>query len=504
MINALEASMKIKPKERSRQSESKDLRSRYSIIRRTSAAVAMACMPFVALAQSDTTGSSVSSALQSLVVPSILVLIALIAINAFFVAGETALELLRPSHIKTATDEKNQAILQRLLDRRPQCVAGCTLVRQTALWWIVMVSFVPAAAITQRLAAAGSISLTATSYLVTWFIIALPVALVNMIFAEIVPKTAASVRPVAIATRTARAMHTAATIFRLPGSLVTSLATLMTRRFGTKASFIVTNQAEEEIKSLADTAQASGEIEKEERELLHSVFEFTDTLAREIMTPRVDMDAMDLRSSPADIIKVIKTTGRSRIPLYEDTDDQIVGIIHAKDLLGTNWTENQAVNLRTLLRPVVFVPENKNIRDLLEELRRSRSQMAIVQDEYGGTAGLVTIEDIVEELVGEIVDEYDDEVPDVVRNGSGWIVQGRTNLYDLGETLGVNLDSEEFDTVGGYVFGLFGRQPREGESIVEHGVRFVVEKTDGRRIERLHVDGPTSDSEFTGEENRAV
>lgn len=497
--------MKVKPKERSRQSESHDLLSRYSIVQRLSVMLLMASLPLVAIADADpSSGTNVAETLQSLLVPSLLIILLLIVINGFFVAGETALELLRPSHIKTTSDEKQQGVLQKLLDRRPQCIAGSTLVRQTALWWLVMVSFVPASAITQRLIDGGNLAPTATSHFIVWLLVALPIALVNMVIAEIVPKNAASVRPVGVAIATARAMHMVATLFKMPGSLVTSVATLLTRRFGTKASFIVTNQAEEEIKSLADTAQASGEIEEEERELLHSVFEFTDTVAREIMTPRVDMDAMDLHTSPAEIIKVIKTTGRSRIPLYEDTDDQIIGIIHAKDLLGTTWTDGQSINLRTLLRPVVFVPENKNIRDLLEELRRSRSQMAIVQDEYGGTAGLVTIEDIVEELVGEIVDEYDDEVPDVVRNGTGWIVQGRTNLYDLGETLGVNLESEEFDTVGGYVFGLFGRQPREGETIVDNGVRFVVERTDGRRIERLHVDAPTAVAEHIDEENEAV
>jgi len=206
------------------------------------------------------------------------------------------------------------------------------------------------------------------------------------------------------------------------------------------------------------------------------------------MTPRVDLDAVNIDTDPSDIIRVIQESGHSRIPVFEDTDDQIIGIIHAKDLLTARLKGDLPLNLRTLLRPALFVPENKDLYDLLRDLRLSRSQMAIVQDEFGGTAGIVTIEDIVEELVGDIVDEYDVETPDITPDGIGFHVNGKTNLDDLNGEVGSNFDSEEFDTVAGFVFGLFGRQPKVGEYITDGDYRFCVVESDGRRITRLRLE----------------
>jgi CBS domain containing-hemolysin-like protein len=145
------------------------------------------------------------------------------------------------------------------------------------------------------------------------------------------------------------------------------------------------------------------------------------------------------------------------------------------------------VNLRRLMRPAHMVPESKDLHDLLAELRTAKSQMAIVQDEFGGTAGVVTIEDIVEELVGDIVDEYDKEEPEVVASDRGWLIDGRTHLDDVNEEIGAEIETEEFDTLGGYVFGLFGRQPKVGEAVESEGFRFEVAENDGRRIARLLV-----------------
>jgi CBS domain containing-hemolysin-like protein len=244
---------------------------------------------------------------------------------------------------------------------------------------------------------------------------------------------------------------------------------------------------EEEIKTLAESGEESGQIESDERELIHSVFEFADTVAREIMTPRVDLDAMPVKSDPADVVRVIEETGHSRIPLYEATDDDILGVVHAKDLLGA-MAQGRTVELRKLIRPVLTVPEGKGLRELMGEMRAARTQMAIVQDEFGGTAGVVTVEDIVEELVGDIVDEYDAEESDIVPVEDGWLVSGKTHLDELNDRIGSEFDTNEFDTIGGFVFGQFGRQPKEGEFVEVDLYRFTVNETDGRRVQQLRIE----------------
>ncbi len=248
-----------------------------------------------------------------------------------------------------------------------------------------------------------------------------------------------------------------------------------------------TTPAEEEIRTLVESAEETGEIEEGEKELIHSAFEFGDTVAREIMTPRVDLDAVSIDTDPDELAKVIMESGHSRIPLYEGTDDQIIGVIHAKDLLQA-MVMHEEVDIHKLMRTALFVPENKGLHELLTDMRLARTQLAIVQDEFGGTAGIVTMEDIVEELVGEIIDEYDVEEPELLPAGDGWSVDGKLHIDDLNHFVESEFDSEEFDTVGGLVFGLFGRQPRPMESIEISGFRFTVTETDGRRILRLHLE----------------
>ena len=281
-------------------------------------------------------------------------------------------------------------------------------------------------------------------------------------------------------------MRGASVVFAVPSALVTMVANLVTTRFGAQASFAIANQTEEEIKTLVESAQESGEMLVDEKEMLHSVFEFTDTVAREVMTPRVDVDAVSIHTTPEEAVRLIRESGHSRIPIFEETDDQILGIIHAKDLLMA-LEQSRQVELRALMRPALFVPENKNLHRLLSEMRSNRAQMAVVQDEFGGTAGIVTIEDIVEELVGDIMDEYDVEEEEIASVPGGYIVDGKTHIDDVNDAIGCSLESAVFDTIGGYVFGLFGRQPTPTEHIDSDGYRFTVEDTDGRRIRRLRL-----------------
>lgn len=475
--------MKTKPKEPGRQGEAdQPPPSRIPTSTLVVAVLGLFLAPILAHAQ----GAEIPADLHGAhfwLWPSLIALPLLILANATFVAAETALDVLRGSHLRALEkDDTNARRIEAFLDDRANAIAGVTLCRQTVVWWLVIISIIPAIGITQAFNLGNDMS----KVFLIWLAVGIPIAFLNMVFGELLPKTYASKHPVNTLTRLFKPVHFFSKLFYWPGTAMTSIASIFTQRFGSRASFVVQNLAEEEIKSIAETAEQSGEIEKEERELLHSVFEFTDTVAKEIMTPRVDIDAIELDSSVESVIEAIKASGRSRLPIYEHTDDQIIGFIHAKDLLG--MPVDAPMNLRTILRPVAFVPETKNLHDLLRELQATRSQMAIVQDEHGGTSGLVTIEDIVEELFGDIQDEYDRETPDIVKNGSGWIVNGRLNLYDFNSEVGASLESEEFDTVGGYVFGLFGRMPIQGDAVESEGLNFRVDDTNGRRIVRLHVE----------------
>lgn len=419
----------------------------------------------------------------------VIVIVALILINAILIAAETAVSALRTAQIRVLRerDAKRADRLQALYDQQDRIVAAYAVAAQVVRLAIVFCTFLLAPGLLDVLHDRFGWANNHANLLISAIILLAPVALLHLIVSELLPKSYATVNPVRVGTALFRLSLAVSVVFGMPATAVTTLRRYFTERFGSRSAESVSNLAEEEIKTLAEEGHETGEIEGGERELLHSVFEFTDTVAREVMTPRVDVDAMPVNSDPTEVARIIQESGHSRIPLFEGTDDQIVGIIHAKDLFGA-MLNGKAPNLRSLMRPAIFVPENKSLHELLAEMRQSRSQMAVVQDEFGGTAGIVTIEDIVEELVGDIVDEYDVEEPEIVEAPGGWLVGGKAHLDDFNEVAGTDLESDEFDTVGGFVFGLFGRQPKLGEAIEAEGLRFVVAESDGRRILRVKVE----------------
>lgn len=431
-----------------------------------------------------------------------------ICLNFVFVRAETSLELVKPLHMKRLRedDPKKAELLQKLIDGRPRYVAACNLGSQVSRVALVVISFMLAPGLAAFLSDRTGLARNYGTIILAAIVIMIPVGLFNLILGELVPKNLGALYPERV-TKLYRFVRIAGVVFAPLAELSTWVANIFTARFGAKATFDVGHQAEEEIKTLVETAQESGAIEHEERELLHSVFEFTDTVAREVMTPRVDMDAVSLGADPGELIDLIQESGHSRIPVYEETDDQIVGIVHAKDVLLAALGANGQISLRELKRDALFVPENKNLHELLAEMRASRSQLAVVQDEFGGTAGIVTIEDIIEELVGDIQDEYDIEEPAIVEEQGSFLIDGKTHLDDVNALLGSDFSSDVFDTVGGFVFGLFGRQPKDDDVIEEKGYRFTVAETDGRRIGRLRVarlGRPSAEDEAADSARRAA
>jgi len=236
----------------------------------------------------------------------------------------------------------------------------------------------------------------------------------------------------------------------------------------------------------AESEPEEDDEEVEERRLITSVLEFSDTLVREVMVPRLDMVTVGRDETTSTVLDIVVGQGFSRIPVVGEGPDDIVGFVYAKDLLGSG--DDGPIPVTRIMRPVYFVPETKRVPDLLRDMQARQQHMAIVVDEFGGTAGLVTIEDLLEELVGEIIDEYDTEEPLLVQHDDGgYLVDGRYSVDDLGETLGVELEHEEWDTVSGLVLDLAGRVPHVGETFEVEDVRFEVVVVQGRRVTQIRV-----------------
>ncbi|MGH2751048.1 MAG: hemolysin family protein [Actinomycetota bacterium] len=243
---------------------------------------------------------------------------------------------------------------------------------------------------------------------------------------------------------------------------------------------------EEELRHLLGT-EDDEDVEVEERELIHSVFEFNDTIVREVMVPRPDMVVLEAGATLGQALETITEAGFSRIPIYEGDTDNIVGVLYAKDLLKKS-SADQSIKAASVARPPLFVPEQKKLADLLREMQQHHVHMAIVVDEYGGTAGLVTIEDLVEEIVGEIVDEYDQEEPLVEPLSDGAIrVDGKMPIDEVNELLGIELPDDDWDTVGGLVYELTGRVPFPGETVRYASTEFQTELVTGRRIQKVVI-----------------
>ncbi|MBL8068551.1 MAG: HlyC/CorC family transporter [Armatimonadetes bacterium] len=418
--------------------------------------------------------------------------VAVMLVNAVCVAGSSGLEVLRASHAR-AHDEgsRENRVLSGLIENKDSIVAACVLGAQTMRAWLVLLCLLPAPAIAERLGWIASPVHPSQFYFASVLAataLSIPVMGVNVIVAELVAKSVAVTHPMDTMMRIGWILKLFNLAFRLPGVLAVGVADVIAKRFNTSARFTIHNRVEEEIKEILESNEDAGGIEEEERELLESVFEFGDTVVREIMTPRVDMESIPADTNLDAIADLIEATGHSRLPIYQDTDDNIIGIVHAKDVLLALARNQDNVTIDQIMRPAYSVHETQKLHSLLADMRSKKTQMVIVKDELGGTSGLVTIEDIVEELVGEIIDEYDTAPPEIQKTANGHSVSGKLHLDDVNEAIGTDFESGEFDTIGGYVFGLFGRQPAVGERISDDRCTFYIEESDGRRILRLQIE----------------
>jgi putative hemolysin len=312
---------------------------------------------------------------------------------------------------------------------------------------------------------------------------------VILFFGEILPKMLATSDPERSVIRLAKPMLAAVIVLTPVARFFTWLTELVLRPFGIKTGHHFVT--EEDIRAVVNVGAEQRVIEEQEREMIHSVIEFGDTIVREIMTPRPEIVAVSVSDSARRALDLVIAEGYSKLPVYEESKDDIVGVVHDRELLislaGGRLAETP---LSELMRPVAHVPETKKTAELLREMQRDKFSMAIVADEYGGTAGLVTMEDLLEEIVGEIRDEHDEDEQEPIHviSGTEAVVEAGTNVDDVNAKLGTELSSEDFETLGGYTIGLFGRLPSAGEEIdVDEHTRLRVERTRGRRILAVRV-----------------
>ena len=309
-----------------------------------------------------------------------------------------------------------------------------------------------------------------------------------LVFGEITPKTIAANSPEKVAVVVSKPISIIMKITKPIVWVFNLLTGIIFKIMGIDNDGVKPFITEEELKAMVNVSHEEGVLEMEEREIINNVFQFGDMQAKEAMIQRLDMVAIDIEDSYDEIIELFKSEKLSRLPVYQESIDDIVGILNIKDIIFLSDEEIENFDIKDYVREAFFTYEFKKITQLLEEMKKDKSQMAIVVDEYGGTAGLITIEDLVEVIVGDIEDEYDEEEDEIqVISPNEFLVDGSTKISDVNEILNIELESEEFDSIGGYIIGYIRHIPEENEIIEMDNIKFNIESVDKNRIKKIRI-----------------
>jgi putative hemolysin len=309
-----------------------------------------------------------------------------------------------------------------------------------------------------------------------------------LIFGEITPKSLAAQNSEKVSLKVSRPIYLISVILNPVTSILIRITNFIIKLLGGKVDIRQPYITEEEIKTLINVGHEEGILERDEKKIIHNVFEFGDLQVRDVMTPRMNMIAIELASTYEEIMNTFKEQRFSRLPVYKDRTDNIVGILHLKDLFFFDGNNPVSFDINKYMRSPFFTFEFKQITELFAEMRSNRIPLSIVLDEYGGTAGIITMEDLIEEIVGDIQDEYDEQDNDIeVVKEDEYIVDGTMRIEMLNELIGISIESEDFDSIGGFVVGLFGRLPEEEQIIEYENLKFKVEKIEKNRISSLRI-----------------
>ncbi len=402
-------------------------------------------------------------------------LLFLVCCSAFFSASETALTSLSKIRLRNMVEEnvKNADLIMKLLEDPNRLLSsilvGNNLVNNGASALTTAIAIQLFAGDTGDGAAIATVVIT----------------IIILIFGEITPKTIAAQKAEKVALVVVKIISLCVFLFRPVVAVLNIVTGRLVMLFGCVPGEKAPLITEAELKTIVNVSHEEGVLELDERTMINNVFDFSDSKAKDVMTPRTDIVAVPKDISYEDYVALVKEEGFSRMPVYGEDLDDIIGILYVKDVF---FLEKSEFSAETYMREPLFTYESKPIAELLTEMKNSRLAVAVVLDEYGGTSGLVTMEDMVEEIVGEIADEYDDEEDEIeVIKENEFVVDGSTRLEDFNEMVGSALENDEVDTIAGYILVQLGNFPKGGELIEMDGLRIVVEEMDKNRIEKLRV-----------------
>ncbi|WP_031513786.1 CNNM domain-containing protein [Desulfofalx alkaliphila] len=398
----------------------------------------------------------------------------LLATSAFFSSSETALMSINKIKIRNMVDEgvKGAELVVKLIED-PGKLLSVILVGNNLV-------NIGASALATSLAIGyfGNAGVGIATGIMTFLL---------LVFAEITPKSLAAVRAEMISLKVAKFLYYITLLLTPVVIVLTFITNNLIKLLGVRPEAKKPLVTEEELKTIVNVGHEEGILESEERQMIHNVFEFGDLYVKDIITPRTDLVSFSVKASYEEVVEVIKREQYSRYPVYKKNIDNIVGVLHVKDLIFFDIDKDN-FSITDYARAPYFTYEYKHISLLFEEMRKGRMSIAVVLDEYGGTAGVVTIEDLVEEIVGDISDEYDNPVKAIeLIKDNQYLVQGSTGLDLINGVLGINIRSECFDSIGGFVMGLFGRMPDVGEAIEYNGIKFTVDKVGRNRITAIKI-----------------
>lgn len=410
---------------------------------------------------------------DTVVIRLVLVVVCLV-LSAFFSSSETALTTVNLIRIRNLADNGDKAAAWVLKARRDQSkMLGAILIGNNVV----------------NLSASSMLTVLVTDVFGSQAIGAATgvLTLLVLLFGEITPKTIATLEAEKNALRFARVICFLMTILTPVIFVVNLLSGGVLRLLGVDPNKPTDSITEDELRTIVEVGHEKGVIESEEKEMINNVFDLGDSVARDIMVPRIDMSFVDVEASYEELMEIFRRDHYTRLPVYEDNTDNVIGIINMKDLILLE--DRAAFSVRDYLRQPLFTFESKKLSELMIEMRKTSNNIVIVLDEYGATAGLITLEDILEEIVGDIRDEFDADEEDELKEISKgeYLADGSMNLDDINDRLGLELVSEDFDSLGGFMIDRLEHLPAEGEEVDTEEVRLVVEKVNKNRIDKVHI-----------------